>query len=170
MFRHQPRYADCAAKIILRWIFWTTTITRKSGAQLELNYTINQTSAQKKRRISSLKKKLDELIKKKPRQRLNLISRPNDHHRLDPNWIHAHLVPAKTHSQLSAIRAPVAVKMVSVFTQNNKKRVLNMVNPKASLSPSLLPLPLSLSRSLSLTLAMRNLLFSLATFFRGMHV
>ena len=68
--------------------------------------------------------------------------------------------------------------MASVFTQNNKKRVLNMVNPKASLSPSLLPLPLplslplslSLSPSLSLTLAMRNLLFSPAIFFRGMYV
>ena len=45
----------------------------------------------------------------------------------------------------------------------HKKCVLNMVNPKASLSPSL-------SCSLSLTLAMRNLLFSLAIFFRGMHV
>ena len=41
--------------------------------------------------------------------------------------------------------------MASVFTQNNKQRVLNMVNPKASLSPSLLPLPLSLSVSLSLS-------------------
>ena len=58
--------------------------------------------------------------------------------------------------------------------KKNKKCVLNMVNSKASLSPSLLPLtlslPLSLSRSLSLTLAMSKLLFSLATFFRGMHV
>ena len=54
------------------------------------------------------------------------------------------------------------------------KTCLNMFNPKVSLSLSLslLPLPpsLPLSLSLSLTLAMRNQLFSPATFFRGMHV
>ena len=36
--------------------------------------------------------------------------------------------------------------MASVFTQNNKKRVLNMVNPKC-LSLPLSSLPLSLSRA-----------------------
>jgi hypothetical protein len=56
---------------------------------------------------------------------------------------------------------------LGVRTKQNKT-CLNMVNLKASLSPSLLPLPLSLS--LSLTLAMRNLLFSPATFSRGMYV